>query len=152
MPRLPCIPVRGIGTSCPLRVVAWQLRSRSCLQEYLCRRCGATYTSLDTYKLLDRTTGIFHCEECGGQAEANIDAAGLGSASGAAASRQQLQQYAKRMTEKVEAQLRPILGARACMPPQLAGGQGVERLSRPRPAVCDCGPFLLLLLQSSWTS
>jgi hypothetical protein len=84
----------------------------------LCRRCGATYTSLDAVRLLDPASGAFLCEECRAELEANIDAAGLGSASGAAASRQQLQQYAKRMLEKLEAQLRPILGAAAHMPPQ----------------------------------
>lgn len=34
------------------------------LQEYLCRRCGATYTSLDAVRLLDPMTGAFRCEEC----------------------------------------------------------------------------------------
>lgn len=48
--------------------------------------------------------------------EANVDAAGLSGAgagaAGPAASRQQLQAYANRMMEKMEQQLRPILGAR----------------------------------------
>ncbi|EFN56571.1 hypothetical protein CHLNCDRAFT_51546 [Chlorella variabilis] len=76
--------------------------------EYLCRRCGATYTSLDAVRLLDHATGAFLCEECHAELDANIEAAGLGGSSGAA-SRQQLQQYAKRMLEKMETQLRPIL-------------------------------------------
>jgi DNA-directed RNA polymerase subunit RPC12/RpoP len=59
-------------------------------QEYLCRRCGATYTSLDAVRLLDLTSGAFRCEECAAELDSNIDAAGLGSAGGAA-SRQQLQ-------------------------------------------------------------
>ncbi|KAL4444027.1 hypothetical protein ABPG75_011764 [Micractinium tetrahymenae] len=83
------------------------------VQEYLCRRCGATYTSLDAIRLLDPMSGAFRCEECKAELEANVDAAGLGSAgtgaAGPAASRQQLQAYAKRMVEKMEQQLRPIL-------------------------------------------
>ncbi len=80
-------------------------------QEYLCRRCGATYTSLDAVRLLDPATGAFHCEDCRAELDANIEVAGLGGSGGGAASRQQMQQYAKRMMEKVETQLRPILGA-----------------------------------------
>ncbi|KAL4430030.1 hypothetical protein ABPG77_004400 [Micractinium sp. CCAP 211/92] len=83
------------------------------VQEYLCRRCGATYTSLDAVRLLDPMTGAFRCEECKAELEANVDAAGLSGAgagaAGPAASRQQLQAYAKRMMEKMEQQLRPIL-------------------------------------------
>ncbi|PSC75801.1 general transcription factor IIE subunit 1 [Micractinium conductrix] len=80
--------------------------------EYLCRRCGATYTSLDAMRLLDPMSGAFHCEECRGELEANVDVAGLGgagTAAGPAASRQQLQAYAKRMLERMEQQLRPVL-------------------------------------------
>ena len=47
-------------------------------QEYLCRRCGATYTSLDAMRLLDPMSGAFHCEECRGELEANVDVAGGG--------------------------------------------------------------------------
>lgn len=83
------------------------------VQEYLCRRCGATYTSLDAIRLLDPMTGAFRCEECKAELEANVDAAGLSGAgagaAGPAASRQQLQAYANRMMEKMEQQLRPIL-------------------------------------------
>lgn len=66
-------------------------------------------------RLLDHATGAFLCEECHAELDANIEAAGLGGSSGAA-SRQQLQQYAKRMLEKMETQLRPILGALVCAP------------------------------------
>ena len=89
--------------------------TRCALQEYLCRRCGATYTSLDAIRLLDPASGAFRCEECRAELEANMGTAGLGGAgagAGPAASRQQLQQYAKRMLEKLDQQLRPLLGAR----------------------------------------
>ena len=51
------------------------------LQEYLCRRCGATYTSLDAIRLLDPATGGFRCEECRSELDANVDASGLGGCS-----------------------------------------------------------------------
>lgn len=47
-------------------------------QEYVCRRCGAAYTSLDAIRLLDPLTGAFHCEDCKAELDANIAAAGLG--------------------------------------------------------------------------
>jgi hypothetical protein len=82
------------------------------LQEYLCRRCGATYTSLDAIRLLDPASGAFHCEECRAELEPSVDALGLGAgAGGGAASRQQMQQYAKRMLEMMDQQLRPLTGA-----------------------------------------
>lgn len=130
-------PVACVAAGCCLRHVACFCQQTigvvlvlvpACLQEYLCRRCGSTFTSLDAVHLLDPMTGAFRCEECQAELEANIDAAGLGGTSGGAASRQQMQQYAKRMLEKMEVQLRPVLGecvmcsmsmhvkAFACMP------------------------------------
>ena len=99
-------------------------------QEYLCRRCGATYTSLDAIRLLDAASGAFHCEECRAELAPSVDAMGLG-AGGGAASRQQLQQYAKQMLEKMEQQLRPLTGAHAEREPGLQQQQQLLRGWRP---------------------
>lgn len=79
-PRLPC----GVGTARSVLLphsrvtLCTVILHRELLQEYLCRRCGATYTSLDAIRLLDPATGGFRCEECRSELDANVDASGLG--------------------------------------------------------------------------
>ena len=53
-------------------------RPRRRPQEYLCRRCGATYTSLDAVRLLDPASGAFRCEECRAELDMSVDAAAAG--------------------------------------------------------------------------
>jgi transcription initiation factor TFIIE subunit alpha len=86
-----------------------QAEGADALQRYLCPRCGAQYSSLDASALVDFATGIFKCEDCGGELREHVEGpAGAAGAAAAASTRRERQAYFKDLLYRFDVQLKPI--------------------------------------------
>ncbi len=92
-------------------VLKKQIEGADAVQQYICPRCGAKFSSLDAISLLDPMTGIFRCEECQGELAEHIEGPQGGSSTGAAgaASRRERQAFFKDLSTRVETQLKPLV-------------------------------------------
>jgi transcription initiation factor TFIIE subunit alpha len=96
-------------------VLKKQIEGADAVQQYICPRCGAKFSSLDAISLLDPMTGIFRCEECKGELAEHLEGpsqgggGSAGAAAGGAASRRERQSYFKDLSNRVETQLKSLL-------------------------------------------
>jgi len=91
-------------------VLKKQIEGADAVQQYICPRCGAKFSSLDAISLLDPITGIFRCEECNGELTEHIEGPSQGGSGPAgAASRRERQSYFKDLSNRVEIQLKPLV-------------------------------------------
>lgn len=85
-----------------------QVEGMEVLQQYICPRCGAQFSSLDAMALLDPMAGVFRCEHCQGELIEHVEGPGAAGAAGVA-SRRERQAYFKDLLGRLEAQLKPIV-------------------------------------------
>ena len=87
-----------------------QVEGIQALQKYICPRCGAQFSSLDAIALLDPTTGVFRCEDCGGELTEMVEGPSASTAgAGASSSLRERQTFFKDLLARFEVQLKPIL-------------------------------------------
>jgi transcription initiation factor TFIIE subunit alpha len=88
-----------------------QIEGADAVQQYICPRCGAKFSSLDAISLLDPMSGIFRCEDCQGELAEHIEGPHGGSSTGAAgaASRKERQAFFKDLSNRLETQLKPLV-------------------------------------------
>lgn len=89
------------------------------VQEYVCPRCGAQYSSLNAMSLLDMQTGTFRCEECRTELTEKVEgplmsAPGVvstraGSSTATGITRKDRQTYFKDLLRRFETQTTPLL-------------------------------------------
>lgn len=96
-------------------VLKKQIEGADAVQQYICPRCGAKFSSLDAISLLDPMTGIFRCEECKGELVEHLEGPSQGGSgstagtAGGAASRRERQSFFKDLSSRVELQLKSLV-------------------------------------------
>lgn len=95
-------------------VLKKQIEGADAVQQYICPRCGAKFSSLDAISLLDPMTGVFRCEECKGELTEHVEGpsqTGGGATAGTAgaASRRERQAFFKDLSSRIEQQLKPLV-------------------------------------------
>ena len=85
-----------------------QVEGIEALQQYLCPRCGAKFSSLDAMALLDPMSGTFRCEDCQGELVEHVEGPGTAGAAGVA-SRRERQAYFQDLLGRFETQMKPIV-------------------------------------------
>lgn len=78
------------------------------LQTYICKRCGATYSSLDATRLIDTASMTFRCEDCGNELVEHVQG-GPTAQQHRVGSRREAEAYYKGIQDRMEPQLRPLV-------------------------------------------